>query len=278
MMVGMTRKRVSLYTALTVAVMSAFLLMMFRLLEFVPFETENEALLVRAPHLTTDTWAVFDPITGDVRYGNNIDTVRPIASITKLFTAYMVMYTDGLGAVTTLTKEDINTEGDFGKLTSGESLTLGGLLFPLLIESSNDAGTAITRTLGPLYPDAVNGVIRTLGLTDTHLVDGTGLSEEDVSTPKDLSRFFAHLKSTYPHITDITQLRMYLTKNRGLVNNNPGRSFKNFTGGKQGYTPEAGKTFVGTFTLPKGKEEVGIVLLGSTSLDTDIARVLASLR
>ncbi len=274
----MARKRTSLYTALTVAIMSTFLLMSYAILQYIPLQGGNEALLIRAPKLTTNTWAVFDTSTGEIRYGNNIDTVRPIASVTKLFTAYMIMYTNGVQSETTITWDDLNTEGEFGKLKHGEKLTLGSLLFPLLIESSNDAGAAITRKLGPLYRDAVAGAIQSLGLTDTSIVDGTGLSKDDTSTPRDLAQFFAHLKATYPHITDITQLRMHITKERGLVNNNPARSFKGFTGGKQGYTPEAGKTFVGSFIVASGKNEVGVILLGSTDLQTDLSRVLAALK
>jgi D-alanyl-D-alanine carboxypeptidase len=177
----------------------------------------------------------------------------------------------------TISWDDLNTEGDFGKLKYGETLTFSELLFPLLIESSNDAGTAITRTFGPLYHDVVQGAVEILGLKDTRIVDGTGLNKDDVSSPRDLAKFFSYIKETYPHITDITQLRMYITEERGLVNNNPGRSFSSFTGGKQGYIPEAGKTFVGTFALTKGKQEVGIVILGSTDLRADISQILGSL-
>jgi D-alanyl-D-alanine endopeptidase (penicillin-binding protein 7) len=188
------------------------------------------------------------------------------------------MWSDTESTVTTITDTDIATEGEFGKLKSGETLTLSSLMFPLLIESSNDAGAAIVRTFGPLYPDAVSGAISSLGLKDTRIVDGTGLSPEDVSSPRDLAHFFVHVRKTYPRITDITQLRMYITSTRGLINNNPARSLKNFIGGKQGFIPEAGKTFVGAFTLADQKREVGIVLLGSTDLQKDITQVLKSLR
>jgi serine-type D-Ala-D-Ala carboxypeptidase (penicillin-binding protein 5/6) len=273
----MVRKRVSLYTALTVAVMSAFLLMSYAVLQYIPFQGGGEALLIRTPRLTTKTWAVFDVSTGLVRYGNQVDSARPIASLTKLFTAYMVMRTEDTETEVTITWEDLNTEGDFGKLKHGETLTFSELLFPLLIESSNDAGTAIARTFGPLYDDVVQGAVDGLGLKDTRIVDGTGLSKDDVSSPRDLAKFFSYIRHTYPHITDITQLRMYITKERGLVNNNPGRSFASFTGGKQGYIPESEKTFVGTFKLSKSKQEVGIVLLGSTDLRSDIGQILNSL-
>jgi D-alanyl-D-alanine endopeptidase (penicillin-binding protein 7) len=271
-------KKTSLYSSLAFAVISAFMLLSYAVLVYLPFPDGEALLLKHNPLLTTDTWAVFDTTTGDIQYGKNIETVRPIASITKLFTAYMVLYTDGQSAETTITQDDINTEGAFGKLKSGETLTLGSLMFPLLLESSNDAGTAIARTFGPLYAEAVGWALSNLNLTDTRIVDGTGLSQEDVSSPRDLARFFTLLKGTYPHITDITQLRVYITNKRGLVNNNPARAFSNFTGGKQGFTPEAGKTFVGSFILPKSNREVGIVLLGSKDLGTDIGRILVSLR
>ncbi len=258
--------------------MTTFLLMSFAILQYLPFDVSQEALLIRTPRLTTTSWVVFDTGTGEVKYGSEIDSKRPIASVTKLFTAYMVMWSETEDKVTTLTESDIATEGEFGKLKSGETLTLASLMFPLLLESSNDAGVAITRTFGPLYPSAVQGALDTLGLTNTRIVDGTGLSPEDVSTPQDLALFFAHLRQTYPRITDITQLRMYITEKRGLINNNPARSFKNFIGGKQGFIPEAGKTFVGAFMMPDGEREVGIVILGSTDLEADISQVLKSLK
>lgn len=272
------RSRASIYTALTVAIMATFLLMSFSILQYIPYGVDQEALLIRAPKVSTKSWAVFDTKTGDVRYGNDVDTGRPIASVTKLFTAYMVMWSDVSGTKVTLTESDISTEGDFGKLKKGETLTLGSLMFPLLIESSNDAGAAIERAFGPLYGDALAGVVSSIGLDATHIVDGTGLSPEDISSPRDLAKFFALVRTSYPRITDITQLKMYITEKRGLINNNPARSFSNFIGGKQGYIPEAGKTFVGAFRLPDGKREVGIVLLGSTDLEADISQILKSLK
>lgn len=271
-------KKTTLYTSLTFAILSVFMLLSYVVLTYLPSARESALVFKSSMRLTTDTWAIFDTTTGEIRYGNNIGKAQPIASITKLFTAYMVLYTGGIESETTITRDDLNTEGEFGKLKYGETLTLGALMFPLLIESSNDAGTAITRTFGPLYAEAVGWAISTLGLTDTRIVDGTGLSQDDISSPRDLARFFSHLKSSYPRITDITQLRMYITDKRGLVNNNPGRIFSNFTGGKQGFTPEAGKTFVGSFVLPNSNREVGIVLLGSDDLKSDIGRLLASFK
>ncbi len=257
--------------------MTTFLLMSFAVLQYIPFDQGQEALLIRAPELTTSTWGVFDPFTGSVRYGSDVDTVTPIASITKLFTAYAVLESGKGPSTTRILWSDVNAEGRAGKLVYNETYTLDELLFPLLIESSNDAGTALARVLGEQYSEVIATLSQSESLTATHIADGTGLSKDNTSTIRDLARFYAHVSERYPRITDITQLRMYLGQHGGLLNNDPLRTFPEFRGGKHGYTPEAGKTFVGTFSLSSGRQ-VGIVLLGSTDLEKDTRAILGALR
>lgn len=251
--------------------------MSYALLQYAPyFNGHGEALLVRVPNLTTDVWGVFNPETGEIRYGSRIDEVHPIASITKLFTAYAVMKTESEGVTTTITWADLNTEGQAGKLTYGKIVSLRDLLFPLLIESSNDAGSAIARVLDTKLVDTTRSVISDHALTHTTINDPTGLGAANTSTINDLAHFYTYLRTTYPQVIDITQLRMYISPETGLVNNNPIRSLNNFTGGKHGFTVEAGRTFVGTLKLPKGKGEIGIVLLRSSDLLGDVTKILDS--
>jgi D-alanyl-D-alanine carboxypeptidase len=268
--------KISLYTALTTAVMTTLLLMTFVILQYAPYSGFGGALLIRTPKLTTEVWGVFNPQTGEVRYGSNVEAVRPIASITKLFVAYAVLETKSENASTTITWGDLNTNGDAGKLSYGERYTLRELLFPLLIESSNDAGVTISRVMGSAYTGSLEALLTTEGLTDTSIIDSTGLSSANVSSVRDLAQFYTHLRTKHPHILDITQLRMYITNSTGLINNNPVRSLSSFTGGKHGYTPEAGRTFVGTVTLPNNRGEIGIVLLGSSDLVHDVTQIIES--
>jgi D-alanyl-D-alanine carboxypeptidase len=178
--------------------------------------------------------------------------------------------------VFTITYADLAPEGRAGKLVYGEQVTPYSLLFPLLIESSNDAGEAIKRFLGTEFDTSLHDIETELALTETHIVDGSGLSAQNTSSPHDLARLYAYLKKTHPHILDITQLDTYIGPRTGYVNNDPAHSLPNFVGGKHGYTPEAGKTFVGSFIVPDSKREVGIVLLGSNDLLSDIEKLLAS--
>lgn len=230
---------------------------------------------IPVPVLTTDTWGVFDPDTGMLIGGENTETSHAIASVVKLFTAAAVMDSSQKDERFEISAADVNTEGRAGKLTVGASVTPYELLFPLLIESSNDAAAAIARHMGSVFTQSIQNLPKKLALSRTVISESTGLSEKNVSTVADLAIFYAYLGNTYPHILDITELNTYLDTRTGYGNSNPARTLRNFTGGKQGYTDVAGRTFVGTFTLSDTNEEMGIVLLQSDHLLEDINALLA---
>ncbi len=268
-------KKASLYLALAIAVMTTLLLLSYVFIRY-GGKTKDEAALLSTPTLTTEVWGTFNPYTGKLRYGGKVDEVHSIASITKLYTAYAVLKSNKINATTTIGWADLSTEGDSGKLRFGEVYSLRDLLFPLLIESSNDSGTVVRRVLGENFLTSITEFLEAESLNNTRVVEPTGLSKENVSTVADLAHTYAVIRRDYPHLIDITQLRMYLGGSEGLINNNPIRSLPSFTGGKNGYTTEAGRTFVGTFDLGKGRGEIGIVLLGSTNVLEDVKSILSS--
>jgi D-alanyl-D-alanine carboxypeptidase len=262
--------KITIYLVLLVALVSAFVFVGRVSYEIDPFSffTQNEANVLSA--FTADAWGVFDPQTGRILEGERQYELRSIASITKLFTAYSAAKSGMLDEVVTISWQDLETEGRAGKLSYGDRLTMRELLFPLLIESSNDAGEAIRRKLGTNYGLSIEIVTRDLGLTNTVIVDGSGLSNENRSTVNDLALFYSYLYREHPHILDITKLKVYIGEQNGWVNNDPAREIDTFTGGKHGYTYEAGRTFVGTFMVPGTDVELGLVLLGSSNLVEDI--------
>lgn len=232
-------------------------------------------LAVPPESLSTDLWGIFDPETGAIITGSNTKMVSPIASLSKLVTAVAVMQSTQMNTSFEISASDVNTEGRAGKLVEGTKTTPYELLFPLLLESSNDAGVAIGRRLGDDFEKSANNIINSLSLSQTYIVEPTGLDVRNVSTVTDLAIFFSYLKKSYPHIVDITTLDTYIDSHTGYGNSNPIHSFPNFTGGKQGYTDEAGRTFVGTFTVPPMLKEVGIVVLHSDNLEADIKAILS---
>lgn len=220
---------------------------------------------------SAQSWAIFDVDSGVITRGHRHRDILPIASITKLFTAYAAVASNSLEETAWVTRRDLATEGSSGKLQEGERLSVRGLLFPLLVESSNDAGVVIDKVLNIRRSEKIYELSDMLSLKDTHIAGPTGLDPANVSSAEDLAAFFSYIHTRHGYITDITQLRMYFDGVRGLVNNDPLHKHSAFRGGKQGFLPEAGKTFVGVFELADGGE-IGVVLLNSEDLlrDTDI--------
>ena len=225
--------------------------------------------------VSTDNRGIFDPETGVVIEGSKTRVVSPVASLAKLFTAVAVMQSVKKDDVLEIVASDVDTEGRSGKLIAGTKTTPYELLFPLLLESSNDAGGAIGRSLDGDFEKSKDEIIDSLSLTQTYISEPTGLSAKNVSTVTDLATFFTYIKKSYPHIVDITALNTYITSNTGYGNSNPIHTLSGYMGGKQGYTDEAGRTFVGTFSLPGVSREVGIVVLHSDDLMGDIKAILS---
>lgn len=267
--------KIALFSIFSVSLIALFIVAVTTHQLTLPSSYSAPAFVGAPGALSTDTWGIFDPETGKLLVGNNVEQKLPIASVTKLFTAESVLASKKKDEQFSILYNDVLTEGRAGKLAYGETVTPYQLLFPLLIESSNDAAVAIERKLGSDFSTSITHITNTLSLTNTEIAEPSGLSPKNLSTVQDLSTFYAYLRKTHPHIIDITQLNTYVGPKTGYINNDPARTLATFTGGKHGYTEEANRTFVGTFVRPDGKGEIGIVLLKSDNLLEDIETLLA---
>jgi serine-type D-Ala-D-Ala endopeptidase (penicillin-binding protein 7) len=210
---------------------------------------------------------------GNVIYGKDVDTVRPIASITKLMTA-MVVLDSGipLDEKITITKEDrdlIRLTGS--RLEYGASLPRREMLLLALMSSENRAATALGRT----YPGGMENFIshmnrkaRALGMNNSRFADPAGLKAENVSTAADLAKMVEAAEG-YALITEASTTRrmdVYPYKGRGhLTYGNTNRLLKNNSWdielSKTGYINEAGRCLVMQANIEG--EDVSIVLLNS---------------
>jgi len=228
------------------------------------------------PELIARGFVVRDAVTGNILFEREADVQKPIASLTKLFIAHSALSSASVDATTTLTWGDVNTEGDAGQLEYGDEYSVRELVFPYMLVSSNDAGSAIERTLTKSYmTDTIDELIRTLELQSTTIVDATGLSAANVSTPNNLAEFILYLTKNDRHLLDITTLRSYAGEHQGWINNDPARKLDSFRGGKHGFTNEAVRTFAGEFEYPYtgGQRQFIVVLLGSNDLTSDIGQL-----
>lgn len=145
------------------------------------------------PALRSSAALVLDTTHSSVLYSRRSGVALPIASITKLMTALVVMDAgQPLDETLTVTAEDGSRGRHAGaRLAPGTQLTRGDLLHLALMASENRAAHALGRN----YPGgvaacvvAMNAKARELGMTSAHFVEPTGLSDENVASPEDLSK------------------------------------------------------------------------------------------
>jgi len=210
---------------------------------------------------------------GNMIYGKDVDTVRPIASITKVMTAMVVLDANlDLDEKVTITKADrdlIRLTGS--RLEYGATLPRRELILLALMSSENRAATALGRT----YPGGMENFLRhmnrkarALGMSSSHFADPAGLRAENVSTASDLAKMISAAEG-YPLITQSTTTRRKEVRpyaRRGpLTYGNTNRLLKNANWqielSKTGYINEAGRCLVMQANIEG--EEVSIVLLNS---------------
>ncbi len=224
------------------------------------------------PELKSSSALVIDQSRGQALYAKNIDNVVPIASITKLMTA-MVVLDAGLPLTeqVVISREDRDQiKGTRSRLKIGATLTRGELLQLALMASENRAAEALSRAYpggNPAFVAAMNQKAVELGMWRTRFVDGTGLSSDNVSTAQDLGKMVVAAYG-YPLVrefTTVTRATVYPGKGRPMDYRNSNRlvSSRDWHIGlsKTGYISEAGRCLVMQATIA-GKPVV-IVLLDS---------------
>ena len=208
-----------------------------------------------APKLKSASALVLDQSGQRVLYAKNVDWVVPIASITKLMTALVVLDSGlPLDERITIGKEDRDgLKGTRSRLAVGMAVTRDDLLRLALMASENRAAAALARA----YPGgtsafvaAMNRKAAELGMWSSRFVDGTGLSNGNVSSARDLSRLVgaAHRHPLIREYTTETQYTVRLANGRKMQFSNSNRLVRNSGWdiglSKTGYISEAGRCLV----------------------------------
>jgi D-alanyl-D-alanine endopeptidase (penicillin-binding protein 7) len=151
--------------------------------------------------LRSNSVLVYDQNTGESVYQKNTNIVQPIASITKLMTALVVLENKlDLDEPVTVDERDIDTlKHTRSRLNVGTVIRRGDLIRLALMASENRAAAALARSAPggtPAFVAQMNKVAATLGLTQTHFADSSGLSSQNVSSPTDLAKL---VEAAYQH-------------------------------------------------------------------------------
>lgn len=226
---------------------------------------------------------VLDEATGRVLMARDAEALVPIASLTKLMTA-MVVLDAHLAPAERLRIEPADVDPRLhgrSQLAVGAQMTRGTALVMALLASDNGAAAALSRTYpgGPLaFVQALQAKIRSLGLQRTTLAEPTGLSSGNASTATEMARIVAS-SARYPEIASITGERaaevLVDGHPRHLRNHNPlvGAAGWDIRLSKTGFTRAAGDCL--TMSLRAAGKDVTLVLLDSPDDGHRLRDVLA---
>ena len=136
---------------------------------------------------------VMDQSSSEVLFEKNANVALPIASITKLMTGLLVVQAQQpLDEVLTITDADVDRHKfTSSRLPVGARMTRGNLLHIALMSSENRAASALGRNYPggiTAFVEAMNAKAKELGMNDTHYVDSSGLSSQNVSSARDLAK------------------------------------------------------------------------------------------
>lgn len=219
-----------------------------------------------------------------ILFQKNPDRALPVASLTKLMTAYIAANSYELADSFTISEEAVSKEEDFGQLRAGETLRVGDLLWILLMESSNDAAWVLAENFSlenkrgvDAFVEKMNNEAARLGMMNTFFSNPSGVDpdspEEKItrSSARDLAILVTHLLQEQPLLLKILgtqEIDLYAGKgeiHHTLQNTTNGfaSDIPRFLGAKTGFTPLAKQNLLLIQENPWGNGYIVYVLLGS---------------
>jgi serine-type D-Ala-D-Ala carboxypeptidase (penicillin-binding protein 5/6) len=214
----------------------------------------------------------FDLDSGQVLWAHRPLRRLPIASLTKIMTAILVVERTRPGERARITHEALAYTGSgVGLLPRKKLVPVEGLLAGMLLPSGNDAALALADHIAGHdreFVKLMNARARTMGLSCTHFSSSYGLPDTNVSCPADLAAL-ARVAMSKPRIARVVRKPqakvpfpikggfLYLNTTNPLLHDN----FPGTIGLKTGSTDRAGHCFIGV--VRRGRRTIGVVLLHS---------------
>lgn len=279
------------------SVLSALLLGLFPVAADIPPPSPPLAFLVGVPiappaervsidrRLSASGIIIMDLASGQTVYGMQADIERPMASLTKLMTALLIVEQHDLSEWVTVPQDIGETRGSIAYLPAGQQFTVGNLLSALLIASANDAAITLARFHSgstDAFVQEMNARAQALGLNGTRYANASGMDDpRQWSTPRDIARLVSFIQNE-PAIRKRMSLKGTVIRSRGgqeiplshthalLRASNPF-----VEEGKTGTTPTAGQCLVSV--VAKDGHEYVVVLLRSQKRYDDMQDILLSL-
>jgi serine-type D-Ala-D-Ala carboxypeptidase (penicillin-binding protein 5/6) len=236
-----------------------------------PSTLRTPAPTTQAPEVGAGSAVLVDLDTGQVLFDLDRHERRPIASLTKIMTALLVVERTGLTDVVTVSEGAASGQvsGISGLgLVAGERIRVNELLYALLLQSANDAAVALAEHVSgsvEAFVDAMNARAEQLGMTRTMFASPNGLDDTGYSSAGDLvrltraafrSRGFASIVATKFHTVESLDAEPRIVQNRNVLL----WLYSGAIGVKTGFTSPAG--FCVVAGAQRGEERLLAVVLG----------------
>ncbi len=235
------------------------------------------------PKLTAERWITYDADADVVLASWNADDRSPMASVTKVMTAIVVLENQELETVVTIPAFATGARGSTVGLVAGERWTVSDLLMAMLVRSGNDAALTLAYQVGgesiSSFVNMMNTKAKALGMTSTRFANPNGLdADEHYSTARDMLTLII-ASQEYPDIQRISRTRLVSMpedpngKSRTFKNTNKLLgSYPGITGLKTGDTPLAAKVLLAT--SERAGRRIYSVVMGSDDHFSDTRELL----
>lgn len=222
----------------------------------------------------------------EVLFDKNSDRKLPVASISKLITALVILDNYDLSQQVKISPAAQDSGGSEEPLKAGESFFAKDLLYAMLIGSDNAASMAFSDLMGTnQFVGLMNEKAQELGLSDTSFGNPTGLGLDNFSTANDMAKLAEYLLKERPsvfHITTLPEFDLYTADGRAIhkiINTNDlvreDSDFKKrIVGGKTGETRQAGQCLLSVFSFGDGKSFLINVVLNSENRFEEMKKII----
>jgi len=238
-----------------------------------------------APSLSASGVILLDAQSGEEIFSVDPDVQRPMASLTKIMTALLILENHNLREIVTIPPIAEQIGGSTIGLVPGQQLTVESLLKATLLPSANEAAYSLAafdgRNVGS-FVQKMNRRAEALGLTSTHFTNPAGLDNtRHYSSPRDMAFLtMAALKhAVFRSMVSTRSTRIVALDGTdfSLKNSNEMLHYnEDVFGVKTGTTTQAGECLVLLFT--EQERSYLLVLLGSRERYTDALRILQAIR
>ena len=220
------------------------------------------------PQISAESAVLIEAESGTIVGTKNADERMPMASTTKIMTALVAIEQGDVSRTVAVSPAAVGVEGSSVYLYEGERLTLEDLIYAMMLESANDAATAIAIEVGGSvegFANMMNERAAALGLTDTHFKNPHGLDDPDhYTTARELGiiALAAMKNETFRQVVSTHKKTIPLNETEGvrlLINHN--KMLKGYSGAvgiKTGYTKKSGRCLV------SAAEKDGVSLIAVT--------------